>query len=67
MGHYYLVENHLGGHLIRFVGDVSQHDNPSIDLGGMGGLEDHVTMLRVLGRLKEEGDILPTSSSPTLI
>ena len=30
----------------------------------MGG---HGTVLRVLGRLKEEGDILPTSSLPTLI
>ena len=32
----------------------------------MGALGGHETTLRVLGRLKEEGDILPTSSLPTL-
>ena len=38
-----------------------------IDPGGMGALEGQDTTLRVLGRLKEEGGILPTSSLPTLI
>ena len=49
------------------VGDISQHDAPSIDLGGIGALEDNDKVLEVLGRLKEEGDLLPISSSPTLI
>ena len=46
---------------------VSHHDAPFIDPGGVGALGGHGIMLRVLGRLKEEGDILPTSSLPTLI
>ena len=45
----------------------SQHVAPLIDPGGVGALRGHGTTLRVLGRLKEEGDILPTSSLPTLI
>ena len=49
------------------VREISHHDAPSIVLGGMGALEDHDTTLRILGRLKEEGDILPISSLPTLI
>ena len=44
---------------LDLVRDISHHDAPFIDLGGMGALEDHDTVLRVLGRLKEEGDILP--------
>ena len=51
----------------NLVRDISQHDAPSIDPGGIGSLEDKATMLGVLGRLKEEGDLLPTSSSPILI
>ena len=50
-----------------FVGDISQHDVPIIDQRGIGALEDHDTAFGVLGRLKEEGDILPTSSLPTFI
>ena len=50
-----------------FVGDLSQHDAPSTNPGGMGALEYNDTLLGVLGRLKEEGDLLPTSSLPTLI
>ena len=46
---------------------VSHDDAPFIDPGGMGALGGRGTTLRVLGRLKEEGDILPTSSLPTLI
>ena len=49
------------------VRDISQHDAPSIDPGGMRALEGNDTTLGVLGRLKEEGDILPISSLPTLI
>ena len=49
------------------VRNVSQNDAPNIYPGGMGALEDQDIALRVLGRLKEEGDILPTSSLPTLI
>ena len=48
------------------VGYVSHHDAPFIDLGVMGALGGHDTTLRVLGRIKEEGDILPTSSLPTV-
>ena len=33
----------------------------------MRALEDQNTVLGVLGRLKEEGDLLPISSLPTLI
>ena len=51
----------------NLVRDISQHDAPSIDPGGMGALEGNGTTLEVLGRLKEEGDILPRSSLPTLI
>ena len=51
----------------NLVRNVSHHGTPFIDLGGVGALGGHGTMLRVLGRLKEEGDILPTSSLPTLI
>ena len=50
--------------LVRYV---SNYDAPFIDPGGMEALGGHDTTLRVLGRLKEEGDILPTSSLPTLI
>ena len=45
----------------------SQHVAPLIDLGEVGALGDYCTTLRVLGGLKEKGDILPTSSSPTII
>ena len=49
-----------------FVGDVSQHDAPNLDPRGMGALAENDTMLGVLVRLKEEGDILPISVLPTL-
>ena len=49
------------------VRNVSQHVAPLIYPGGVGTLGGHGTTLRVLGRLKDEGDILPTSSLPTLI
>ena len=45
---------------------LSQHVAPPIDLG-VGTFGGHGTVQRVLGRLKEEGDILPKSSLPTLI
>ena len=50
----------------NLVRDVSHHDKPFIDPEGMGALEDPDTMLRVLGRLKEDEDILPLSSLATL-
>ena len=46
---------------------VSHHDAPFIDLGGVGALGFHDTVLRVLSKLKEEGGILPKSSLLTLI
>ena len=46
--------------------NVSQHVAPLIDLGGVGTLGGRGTAQRVLGRLKEVGDILPLSSLPTL-
>ena len=46
--------------------NVSQHAAPLMDPGGVGTLEGHSTSQRVLGRLKEEGEILPLSSLPTL-
>ena len=46
--------------------NLSQHVAPLIDPGGLGTLGGHGTTQRVLGRLKEEGDILPLSSLPTL-
>ena len=52
---------------LDLVRDVSHLDAPFIDPGRMGTLEDQDTALRVLGRLKEEGDLLPTSSTPTPI
>jgi len=48
------------------VRNVSQHVTPLIDPGGVGKFGGHGTTLRVLGRLKEEGDILRASSLPTL-
>ena len=45
---------------------ISKHDAPRIDPRGMGALEDLETMPGVLGRLKEEGEIIPTSSLPTI-
>ena len=50
-----------------FVRKISQHAAPNLDPGGIGALEDKATVLRVLGKLKKEGDHLPLSSSPTLI
>ena len=50
-----------------FVGNRSPHDAPNKNTRGMGALEDNNTTLGGLGRLKEEGDLLPLSSSPTLI
>ena len=50
----------------ELVRNVSQHVAPLIDLGGMGTLGGHDTAQGVLGRLKEEGDILPISLLPTL-
>ena len=47
--------------------DLSQHDAPNLDPGRMGTLEDKNIVLEGLGKLKEEGDLLPLSSSPTLI
>lgn len=41
---------------------ISQHDAPIIYPGGMGALEGNDTTLGVFDRLKEEGDLLPTSS-----
>ena len=52
---------------LELVRNVSHHGAPLIDPGGVGALGGHGITLRVLGRLKEEGDILPTSSLPTLI
>ena len=51
----------------RRMKEFSQHVAPLIDLGEVGALGCHGTSLRVLGRHMEEGDILPTSSIPTLI
>ena len=50
----------------RMIKEFSQNVAPLIDLGGVGALGGHGTTLRVLGKLKEEWDILPTSSLPTL-
>ena len=52
---------------LDFVGTTSQRASPSLDPGGIGALEDKATALGVLGKLKREGDLLPLSSSPTLI
>ena len=40
--------------------------SPLLDSGGVKTLEESGTMQRVWDRLKEEGDILPFSTSPTL-
>lgn len=49
------------------VRDISLHDAPRSELGGMGALEDTTTALGGLGKHKEEGDFFLSSSSPTLI
>ena len=46
---------------------LSQHDAALIYLAHEGALRYHDIALRVWGRLQEEGDIIPTFSSPTLI
>ena len=45
---------------------VSQQVAPLIDPGGVGTLGGLGNAQRVLGRLNEEGDILPISILPTL-
>ena len=50
----------------EFMGDFSQQVAPLIDPGGVRTLGELGTMQRVLGRIKEEGDILPISVLPTL-
>ena len=48
------------------MGDISQYVTPLIDPGGVSTLGGLGTSQRVLGRLKEEGDILPILVLPTL-
>ena len=48
------------------VGKFSQLATPNSDPGGIGALEYKATVLGDLGKLKEEGNLLPLSSSPTL-
>ena len=50
----------------KMIKEFSQHVAPFIYPRGVGTMGGHCTTQRVLGRLKEEGDILPTSSLPTL-
>ena len=57
------LERPLDSYLVK---DVSHLDAPFIDPRRMGALEDQNAALRVLGRLKEEGDILQLPSLPTL-
>ena len=46
--------------------NVSHWMAPLLDLGGVDTLEGSITAQRFLGRLKEERDILPFSTLPTL-
>ena len=50
----------------ELVRDISHYVTPFIDPGGVGILEGYYIVERFLGRLEEEGDILPLSSLPTL-
>ena len=49
------------------VGKTSQCVAPNLDPRGIGAKKDKATVLRGLGQLKEEGNLLPLSLSPTLI
>ena len=48
------------------MGDIFPFGSPILDSIGVKTLEESSTMQRVWDRLKEEGDILPFSASPTL-
>ena len=48
------------------VGEASQSTAPNLDPGGIGAMRDQVTALEGLGQLKNEGDLLPASLSPSL-
>ena len=49
------------------MGKTSQLVAPNLNTGGTGAPEDKATALEGLGKLKEEGSLLPLSSLPTLI
>ena len=51
----------------QMMRDASHFEAPFIDFRGVETLGGHFTVLRVLGRLKEERGILSTLSLPTLI